>query len=70
MLGLSWFFNINLAGCLLACFVYAFRAIVAVICGIPCFIIAVVELIKISNAAKSIEIETVTKVENGENHVE
>lgn len=60
LLGLTWFFNINAAGCLLMCFVYAFRATVAVICGIPCFIIALIKLKKISDAARSIEIENIS----------
>lgn len=60
LLGLTWFFNLNAAGCALMFFVYAFRACVAVIAGIPCFIIALVKLHEISKAAATAEIENVS----------
>ena len=60
LLGLTWFFNLNAAGCAFMFLVYAFRACVAIIAGIPCFIIALVKLNEISKAAATAEIEIVS----------
>lgn len=59
LLGLTWSFNLNAAGFLLMFFVYSFRICVAVILGIPCFLIALIKLYKISAAAKTAEIEEI-----------
>lgn len=57
LLGLTWFFNMNPAGCLLMFFVYLFRAIVSAIVGVFCFIAALIKFVKIKKAEKTAEIE-------------
>lgn len=57
LLGLTWFFNINPAGCIFMVLVYLFRAIVSAIIGVFCFIAAIIKYVKIKNAEKTAEIE-------------
>lgn len=59
LLGLTWFFNFNPSGIILMIFVYLFRALVAVVLGIPCFIVALVKFIKLTIAARTREIENI-----------
>lgn len=57
LLGLTWFFNMNPAGCLFMVIVYLFRAILASIIGVFCFIAAIVKYREIVKAEKTAEIE-------------
>ena len=57
LLGLTWLFSFNPSGIILMIFVYLFRAFVAVILGIPSFIVALIRFIKLTIAARTRKIE-------------
>ncbi len=57
LLGLTWFFNLNVAGCFWMMVIYSFRAVVATLIGVFCFIAAMIKYIHLFVAEKTSKIE-------------